>query len=103
MDITNLRNKLSQLGQEHLLEFWDDPELTDDLRRSLYDDITSTNIEEVLKFFETSSSNLNNTEKVDERMEPIPSELFGSVTRSGKNLDRWYKDGKLIQSNPKEI
>ncbi|XP_041466534.1 UDP-N-acetylhexosamine pyrophosphorylase-like isoform X1 [Lytechinus variegatus] len=93
MDVTALRNKLSQLGQDHLLEFWDDPDLTDDLRRSLYDDITGTNVEEVLKFFETSTANMNNSEKVDERMEPIPSELFGSVTRSGKNLDRWYKDG----------
>nr|XP_054757039.1 UDP-N-acetylhexosamine pyrophosphorylase-like [Lytechinus pictus] len=93
MDVTALRNKLSQLGQDHLLEFWDDPDLTDDLRRSLYSDITGTNVEEVLKFFETSTANMNNSEKVDERMEPIPSELFGSVTRSGKNLDRWYKDG----------
>ena len=94
MDVSSLRSKLTDLGQEHLLDFWDDPALTDEERRALYDDITGTNVAEVLRFFETSSANTNNTGKVDDRMEPIPSELFGSVTRSGKSLDKWYKEGK---------
>ncbi|XP_071490935.1 UDP-N-acetylhexosamine pyrophosphorylase-like isoform X1 [Diadema antillarum] len=93
MDVTSLRQKLASLGQDHVLQFWDDPELDDEQRRALYDDIQATNVAEVLQFFSTSTSNMDNKEKVDDRMEPIPSELFGSVTRSGKYLDQWYKEG----------
>lgn len=92
MDVDSLRNKLSTLGQEHLLDYWH--ELTDDQKQNLYDDIEGTNIEEVVSFFQNASKNMKNSNiKVDEKMEPVPTDLLGSVTRSGKKLNEWYNKG----------
>ncbi len=94
MNVEGLREELAQHGQEHLLEFWD--ELSPEQQQELYDDIKSTNIEEVLGFFTKAMENAGEVEKVDEKMEPIPSELIGSVTRSGKELEKWYSEGKVF-------
>ena len=92
MNIEELREQLAQYGQEHLVEFWDD--LNVEQQRELYDDIKGTDIGEVVGFFNKAMENSGECEKVDEKMEPIPSELIGSVTRSGKELEKWYNEGE---------
>ncbi|XP_071853759.1 UDP-N-acetylhexosamine pyrophosphorylase-like isoform X2 [Apostichopus japonicus] len=92
MDVDSLRNKLSSLGQEHLLDYWQ--ELSEEQRQFLYDDIEGTNIPEIIEFYQNATKNVKNaTRKVDEKMEPVPPELLGSVTRSGKKLKDWYNQG----------
>ena len=92
MDVDSLREELAQHEQEHLLEFWQD--LDENQKQDLYNDIKGTDIGEVLRFFKKAMENVGESEKVDEMMEPIPSEQFGSVTRSGKELEKWYNEGK---------
>ncbi|XP_072045334.1 UDP-N-acetylhexosamine pyrophosphorylase-like isoform X2 [Amphiura filiformis] len=99
MNVEELREELAHFGQEHLLEFWDD--LDSEKKQELYDDIKSTDIGEVLQFFTKAMENAGEVEKVDEKMEPIPSELIGSVTRSGKELEKWYNEGLKQVANGK--
>nr|XP_006824973.1 PREDICTED: UDP-N-acetylhexosamine pyrophosphorylase-like [Saccoglossus kowalevskii] len=86
IDIRSLRAELKEHGQEHILNFWED--LMPDEQQKLYNDIKNTDFAEVNMFFK-ASNNQEQTERIDERMEPIPSELFGSVTRAGKKLEQW--------------
>ena len=39
MDVTKLRETLVAHHQEHLLKFWEDPEMSDENRQQLYDDL----------------------------------------------------------------
>lgn len=50
-DINSLRNRLSRIGQEHVLRFWD--ELDDASRRQLVSQIESLNLDEIAELVET--------------------------------------------------
>ncbi|XP_033113283.1 UDP-N-acetylhexosamine pyrophosphorylase-like [Anneissia japonica] len=91
MDFESLRESLAEHNQEHLLDFVND--LNEDEKLALYNDITNTNIKEVVKFFKTATESMDSQTKVDDKMEPIPSDMFGSVTRSGKKLKQWEISG----------
>ncbi|XP_071955450.1 UDP-N-acetylhexosamine pyrophosphorylase-like isoform X2 [Antedon mediterranea] len=91
MDFESLRKKLAEHNQEHLLDFVND--LDEKSKQVLYNDITNTNIAEVVRFFNAATASMDTQTKVDDKMEPIPTEMFGSVTRSGKILKQWEKTG----------
>ena len=92
MDVESLRAKLAEHGQEHLLEFWHD--LDADQKVALYRDIESTDVGELVGHFKTAMESSSDTEKVDSLMEPTPSEFFGSMTKAGKEKEKWYREGE---------
>jgi len=96
MDVEELRQQLQQFGQEHLLQFW--PKLNQDERQELLHSIQEINLGEVIDFFRHTIQAANNDEeKLDEHLQPIPSELHGAVTRTSPELLRHYENLAIEQ------
>jgi hypothetical protein len=50
-------------------------------------------LEEVTRFFKrTMSVNTDEQQKLDDRMEPVPNEVYGSVLRTNEKLLKHYED-----------
>jgi len=89
MDVDSMRATLSLYGQDHLLQFW--PQLSDEERSELWRDINEINFAEVTDFFRYTMDKADkDEEKLDERLQPIPPELHGAVTRTSSDLLRHY-------------
>jgi UDP-N-acetylglucosamine/UDP-N-acetylgalactosamine diphosphorylase len=86
-----LKESLSRHGQEHLLRFWE--ELTDSERKQLISDIQELNLAEVNSFFKRATASLQeSSEKLDDRLKPVPEETFMSISRTSKDLLKIYED-----------
>jgi UDP-N-acetylglucosamine/UDP-N-acetylgalactosamine diphosphorylase len=55
MDVAKLKDKLKKYHQEHLLKFWDDPEITNEHRQQLYNDLMDISYAEMNEAFELST------------------------------------------------
>ncbi|MED6274369.1 UDP-N-acetylglucosamine pyrophosphorylase [Characodon lateralis] len=90
---SRLAQKLAEAGQSHLLQFWN--ELSPEDQRDLIQELQGIDFQEINGFFknamETSSSTRH--EKMDGRMEPVPREVIGSVTRDRERLKEWEVKG----------
>ncbi|XP_035997281.1 UDP-N-acetylhexosamine pyrophosphorylase isoform X2 [Fundulus heteroclitus] len=90
---SGLAQKLAEAGQSHLLQFW--KELSPEDQRDLLQELQGIDFQEINGFFksamETSSSSRH--EKMDARMEPVPREVLGSVTRDRESLKDWEVKG----------
>ncbi|XP_043984997.1 UDP-N-acetylhexosamine pyrophosphorylase isoform X2 [Gambusia affinis] len=90
---SGLVQKLAEAGQSHLLQFW--KELSPKDQQELFQDLQGLDVLEINGFFknamETSSSTKH--EKMDGRMEPVPREVLGSVTRDRESLKDWEVKG----------
>nr|XP_045621565.1 UDP-N-acetylhexosamine pyrophosphorylase-like isoform X5 [Procambarus clarkii] len=94
MDLVNLRQRLAAHGQEHLLQFWD--VLTEANKRTLYNDLNELDYDEVCGFYKRTVVSLNEEQtKLDERMQPIPAEMHGSVTRTPLEKITDYEEAGL--------
>ncbi|XP_036199982.1 UDP-N-acetylhexosamine pyrophosphorylase isoform X4 [Myotis myotis] len=96
MNVSDLRLRLSQAGQEHLLQFWN--ELEEAQQVELYAELQAMNFEELNVFFRKATEGFNQSsqqEKVDARMEPVPREVLGSATRDQDQLQAWESAGLL--------
>ncbi|XP_070565093.1 UDP-N-acetylhexosamine pyrophosphorylase-like isoform X2 [Ptychodera flava] len=91
MDIAKLKEEIETHGQSHLLKFWED--LTPEQQKFLYEDIKSIDLAEINRFYKAATDSIQNTELIDDSMEHIPSEQFGSVTRDGKKISMWAEEG----------
>ncbi|XP_075437491.1 UDP-N-acetylhexosamine pyrophosphorylase isoform X2 [Ascaphus truei] len=94
MDVTALRQRLSEAGQSHVLQLWD--ELTPAQRRGLLEELQSLDFMELNGFFRRAMeafSTAATQEKVDARMEAVPREVLGSVTRDTERLPNWEAQG----------
>lgn len=95
---SGLAQKLAEADQAHLLQFW--KELSPAEQADLIHDLQGMDFQEVNGFFksamETSSSSKH--EKMDARMEPVPREVQGSVTRDRESLKAWEETGELHQN-----
>lgn len=91
-----LKETLTYYGQEHLLRFWD--ELNDGERKQLISDIQELNLEEVQSFFKRATASLEeSSEKLDDRLQPLPDSAFLSISRSDKDQLKTYEDeGSLL-------
>ncbi|XP_008305471.1 UDP-N-acetylhexosamine pyrophosphorylase isoform X2 [Cynoglossus semilaevis] len=91
--ISELSQRLAEAKQSHLLQFWD--ELSPEERRELTVQLQGMDFKEINGFFrnamEVSSS--SKQEKMDARMEPVPREVLGSVTRDREHLAHWEQEG----------
>lgn len=86
-----LKESLSRHGQEHLLRFWE--ELSDSERKQLISDIQELNLAEVNSFFKRATASLQeSSEKLDDRLKPVPEETFMSISRTNKDLLKIYED-----------
>lgn len=94
-----LMERLTDAGQSHLLQFCN--ELSAGERAELTQDLQDMDFQEITQFFrnatETSSSSRH--EKMDARMEPVPREVLGSVTRDRDHLKDWEAVGELYRKS----
>lgn len=73
MDVAGLRVQLQKYEQEHLLAFWDD--LSEEEKTLLFNELSQLDLEYVTQSFDRCVADLNaKAEKLDDRMEPLPSE-----------------------------
>lgn len=90
---SGLAQRLAEAGQSHLLQFW--KELTPKEQQDLFQELHGIDFQEINGFFknamQTSSSARH--EKMDGRMEPVPREVLGSVTRDRESLKDWELKG----------
>lgn len=93
--ISELAKKLAEADQAHLLQFW--AELNPTEQDVLLLDLQGMDFQEINGFFksamETSSS--NKQEKMDTRMEPVPRDVLGSVTKDRDCLKSWEHIGRI--------
>ena len=83
--------KLVSFGQQHLVQFWDS--LTTGEREHLLSEIAATNFEKLLAGYKACQAELSGTvHKVDERLQPLPTEVLGSV-RDGAKLTTYWECG----------
>ncbi|XP_071751864.1 UDP-N-acetylhexosamine pyrophosphorylase isoform X3 [Centroberyx gerrardi] len=98
---SRLVQRLAEAGQSHLLQFWG--ELSPEEQASVTLDLEPMDFQEINGFFksamETSSSSKH--EKMDARMEPVPREVLGSVTRDRDSLKDWEEAGLQCISQSK--
>lgn len=95
MDLDKLRQRAAQAGQSHVLQFLD--ELTENQRSHLLEEIKDLDFSELNGFFRRAMdafSASSSQEKVDARMEAVPQEVLGSVTRDQQHLQQWEAQGK---------
>ncbi|KAJ9599478.1 hypothetical protein L9F63_010048 [Diploptera punctata] len=85
--------QLAHHNQSHILQFWN--ELTEEEKAILCSDIKEVNVAEVCSYFKRAVETLNEDQsKLDDRMEPIPPELYGGVSRSSaKDLKSYHDEG----------
>lgn len=89
-----LATKLAEAAQSHLLQFWN--ELSPEEQAELILELQGMDFQEINGFFKKAmeiSSNSKN-EKMDARMEPVPREVLGSVTRDRESLKSWELTGQ---------
>ena len=91
MDLEALKSRLSSAGQSHLLEHW--ASLSDKEKESFYKELDHMDFGEINNFFEASMQSLKSaSEKLDDLLEPLPTEVCGSVTRCDKNTIHQYNN-----------
>lgn len=100
--IESLRKKLQNYGQEHLLQFWD--ELNDVERQHLKEDIEELNLDEVTTFFKRATASLEeSSEKLDDKMQPIPEDSYMSLSRTSRDKIEIYMREGLRQISESRV
>ncbi|XP_059197925.1 UDP-N-acetylhexosamine pyrophosphorylase isoform X2 [Centropristis striata] len=98
---SGLVQRLAAAGQSHLLQFWE--ELSPEEQAQLTLDLQGMDLQEINGFFERAmkmSSGIKQ-EKMDARMEAVPREVLGSVTRDRDSLKDWELQGLQCISGSK--
>lgn len=90
---SGLIQRLTEAGQSHLLQFCD--ELSPKEKADLTLDMQGMDFQEINGFFKNAMLTSNNSkqEKMDARIEPVPQEVLGSVTRDRGSLKAWELAG----------
>ena len=97
MEVTDLRCELEKHNQSHLLQFWD--HLSTVQRRLLRSDLSSIDYSEINENFRkvgaSDATPSEENEAFDEQLEPVPSDCFGSYSKSDATTLRGYEDAGL--------
>ncbi|KAI8115116.1 hypothetical protein FF38_01360 [Lucilia cuprina] len=95
-DYVELHKRLTQVGQKHLLKFWE--ELSETERAQLKCDIAELNLDELKLYFDRATTSLTqNGLKLDDRLQPIPESKVISIARSSEETLNGYRDEGLKQ------
>lgn len=95
-DFNSVIALLKKYDQEHIVKFWD--KLDEKQKQALLQDINEVNIPEVVEMFKkTIEIKSINQQKLDDRMNPIPAELYGAVNRCSEELLMKYEQIGLEQ------
>lgn len=93
-DVKEVQQLLASYGQEHLLQFWD--KLEGKQRAQLIADIKYVDVERAAAAFQNVMFLPGDEQKsLDDLLEPVPSESFGSVSRSSKEQLALYRKSGL--------
>ncbi len=100
MNKQEILNLLKPYGQEHLVKFWD--ELNEQDREHLRDEIQQLDLAELDTNFKRVKSQMSEQSKdIDSAIQPVPSELKGSFSKSSEDQLKSYElEGlKAVASN----
>lgn len=99
MDTSKLAERLAEAGQSHLLQFWS--QLSPEEQAEMIVDLESMNFMEINNFYKNAmkTSGQTSQEKVDTRMEPVPRDVLGSITRDRECLKGWEEEGEFEYFN----
>lgn len=101
-DYVDLKRRLAQVNQEHLLKFWD--ELSESERELLVRDISELNLKELKLYFDRATSSLeHNGLKLDDRLQPIPDTKLISISRSTEEQLSQYREEGLRQISQSHV
>lgn len=86
-----LYDRLSKVGQEHLLKFW--TELSHKEQQELAADIKELQLNELKLYFDRCTASLREDAiKLDDRLQPIPECQFVSIARSSDDILNEYRN-----------
>jgi len=89
-DVEVLRQRLAEHGQDHLLRFWDHLDETE--RHRLTAELSSLDLGYVNRCYEACIDDLKRTNgNCDNRLEPLPESVVGSVVRSDVETMKEYE------------
>lgn len=92
MSFSEIKAHLSENNQQHLLKFWD--KLNDEQRKRFLEELTTLRCDHLNETFEKATATSKNTECLDDRMTPIPSDQYESEIRcSTERLDQYRRRG----------
>lgn len=93
LSIEELKSCLENAGQTHILQFW--PELSVEDRNNFLSELSQLDLNELKEHCEgAAKAAASPSTRVDQQMEPVPSEFIGSVRKSDKNtLEDWENEG----------
>lgn len=76
MSLNQIKNHLTANNQQHLLKFWDT--LNDDQRKTFLKQLSTLHCNQLNELFQKAIATTKNTECLDDRMVPVPSDQYGS-------------------------
>ena len=95
-ELQTFSEELGTFNQLHVLQFLDD--LTEEQKTTLCSEIKEVNVAEVCSYYQRAMETLNGDQsKLDDRMEPVPPELYGGVLRSTSEELKCYEDEGFLQ------
>ncbi|KAF4525141.1 hypothetical protein B566_EDAN005083 [Ephemera danica] len=90
MDQEHMEQRLAQFGQQHLLAF--QAQLSPQELADLKMDIHDIRLEEVTSYFRRTIDSVNeDDEKLDDRLQPVPNEVYGSIVRTSPEKLKQYE------------
>jgi len=102
MDINTLRSKLNAVGQEHLLQFWD--QLDQEQQQELYDELSELDLDEVMEYFTRTVAEMNSAgEKLDDKMQPLTESQCGSMAQSTDREVGYYESLSLEEISKSHV
>ena len=93
MTFSDLQSKLSDHGQEQLLDFWD--KLSDDEKLHFEKELQKIDFDYVNTIFDRANLQLKqDQEKKDELMQALPDDVFARLSDTNETeIGSWYEEG----------
>jgi len=102
MDLEKLKRDLKENNQEHLLKHWDTLE-TEEQRLTFYHELKNIDFAKINRYFEKTMNEAKASEKKDEKLQPVPPEIVGSVigAENSNKVNTWREKGLQVISEGK--
>jgi len=97
----DIRAKLENSGQEHLLQFWSD--LDTEEQNSLSKQINAIDLAAINTYFKRIQANKTAGDTVDDKLEPLEPDVCGSINRTSEEQINTYRDIGLEKISSGEV